>query len=190
MRKIVAVVGDACIEENGLKYKLAYETGKMLVDNGFRVQTGGMGGVMEAVFKGAKSSEKYQEGDTIALLPTFDIQHANKYADIIIPTGIDVMRNAIVANASAVIAIGGGAGTLSEMAFAWTLKRLLIAYSNVDGWSSKLAGTCIDHKTRYDFPDKVWDITTPEEGAKILLEKINLYTDYHKGIEFMKKVKN
>lgn len=187
MKKIVAVVGDAVIEKNGLKQRIAYETGKMLVDNGFRVQSGGMGGVMEAAFAGAKASENYQDGDTIALLPTFDICYANKYADIIIPTGIDVMRNAIVANASAVIAVGGGAGTLSEMAFAWSLKRLLIAYENVDGWSAKLANTKIDEKKRYDFPDKVWGVSTPEEAAKILLEKIDKYTVYHKGIEFLNK---
>lgn len=110
MRKIISVIGDAVIEKESDKFRLAYETGKMLVDNGYRVQSGGMGGVMEAAFMGAHASEKYREGDTIALIPSFDIHEANKYADIVIPTGLDMMRNALVANASAVIAVGGGAG--------------------------------------------------------------------------------
>ena len=69
MRKIVAVIGDAKIEKPSLKYDVAFQTGKLLVDNGFRVQSGGHSGVMEAAFAGAHSSEKYREGDTIAILP-------------------------------------------------------------------------------------------------------------------------
>ena len=41
MRKIVAVIGDAKIEKPSLKYDVAFQTGKLLVDNGFRVQSGG-----------------------------------------------------------------------------------------------------------------------------------------------------
>ncbi|MBQ5927084.1 MAG: acyl-CoA synthetase, partial [Clostridia bacterium] len=119
-RKIVAVIGNKKIEENGERERLAFAMGKALVDHGYRVQTGGLGGVMEAVLKGARSSEKYREGDTVALVPSFDTETANAYADVVIPTGIDMLRNALVANADAVIGVGGGAGTLCEYAFAWS----------------------------------------------------------------------
>ncbi len=182
MRKIVAIVGDAIIEKDGLKYKMAYETAKLLVDNGFRVQSGGMAGVMEAAFKGAKSSKNYREGDTIALIPSFDRTVVNEYADIVIPTGLDCMRNAMVANADAVIAIGGGAGTLTEIAFAWSMKRLILAFDNVDGWSSKVAGIKMDHRERYPFEDKVFGVNNPEQAVEIIKEKIDKYNCYHKGI--------
>ena len=65
-RKIVAIAGDAKIAEGSLKYKIAFEVGKALIDNGYRLQTGGLGGVMSAACQGAKSSEKYKEGDIIA----------------------------------------------------------------------------------------------------------------------------
>ncbi len=185
MRKIISVIGDAVIDKDGDKFRLAYETGKMLVDNGYRVQSGGMGGVMEAAFMGAHASKNYKEGDTVALIPSFDIHEANKYADIVIPTGLDMMRNALVANASAVIAVGGGAGTLSEIALAWSLKRLILAYKNVDGWSGKVADTRMDYRQRYPFEDKVFGISTPDEAAKILKEKIELYKDYHQGIKML-----
>ena len=107
-RKIIAIVGDAHIEENGTKFNVAYEIGKALIDNGYRIQSGGLGGVMEAVFIGAKASEKYREGDTVAIIPTYNMSDANDYADIVIPTGMDVHRNGIVVNADAVVAIGGG----------------------------------------------------------------------------------
>ena len=109
-RKIVSVIGNRKIEKDGIRYKIAFELGKALVDNGYRVQSGGLRGVMEAVLAGARSSEHYHEGDTIALVPSFDTETANEYADIVIPTGLDVMRNALVANAYAVIGVGGGAG--------------------------------------------------------------------------------
>jgi hypothetical protein len=141
---------------------------------------------MEAVFAGAHASENYREGDTIALVPSFDAEVANKYADIVIPTGLDMMRNALVANADAVVGIGGGAGTMCEYAFAWSLKRLIIAYRNSGGWSSKLADTRLDDVIRYEnIPeDKVYGVSVPSSMIEILNEKINLYTARHHGIVY------
>ena len=183
-RKIIAVIGNKAIEKDGIRYKLAFELGKALIDNGYRVQSGGLKGVMEAVLAGAKSSENYKEGDTIALVPSFDSETANEYADIVIPTGLDMMRNALVANAYAVIGVGGGAGTLCEYAFAWSLKRLVIAFENSGGWSEKLAGTRLDDTVRYEnIPDdRVYGVTTAAQAIEILNEKIDLYTTRHTGI--------
>lgn len=185
MRKIVAIVGDAIIDPKSDKFKLAYETGKALVDNGYRVQSGGFRGVMEAAFMGARASEKYKEGDTIAILPSFDPALANDYADIIIPTGLDLYRNVIVASASAVIAIGGGAGTMCEITNAWALRRMVVAFDNVDGWSSKVAGAPVDHRNRYPdtIPDdRAYAVKNAQEALQYINERIHLYTTYHKGI--------
>ena len=183
-RKTVSVIGNAAVEDGSLKYRMAFEMGKALVDAGYRVQSGGLGGVMEAAFRGARSSGKYREGDTIAIIPSFDSETANKYADIVIPTGLDLMRNALVANADAVVAVGGGAGTLCEMSLAWTMKRLILAFTNVDGWSSRLAGMCLDERIRYkDIPDdRVYGISSAEEGIIILNEMIDIYVSRHQGI--------
>lgn len=180
-RKIVSVIGNRSIEKDGIRYKIAFALGKALVDNGYRVQSGGLRGVMEAVLAGARSSKNYKEGDTIALVPSFNTETANEYADIVIPTGLDAMRNALVANAYAVIGVGGGAGTLCEYAFAWSFNRLIIAFENTGGWSEKLAGIRMDSTIRYpDVPDdKVYGVTTVEEAIKILNEKIDVYTSRH-----------
>lgn len=184
MRKIVAIIGDASIEKGSLKYKVAFEAGKTLVDHGYRVQSGGLKGVMEAAFHGARSSERYREGDTVAIVPSFDRTWANCYADIVIPTGLDIYRNVIVANADAVIAIGGGSGTLAEMSNAWALKRLVIAYNNVEGWSSQIAGTKLDKRSRYEnlTDDKIYSVSDADEMIEILNEKIDIYTTCHGGI--------
>ncbi len=187
-RKIVSIIGDAVIEKDSKKFKFAFDMGKALVDAGFRVQSGGNGGVMEAAFMGAHASEKYREGDTIAIVPSFDAHNTNDYTDIAIPTGLDIMRNAIVANSNAVIAIGGGAGTLSEMAFAWTLKRLVLAFVGVGGWSEKLADTRLDERVRYEdiTDDKVFGVSSSSEAIKILKERIDKYDTYHQGIPYKK----
>ncbi len=184
-RKIVSVIGNKRIEEGGTRYTLAYELGKALVDAGYRVQSGGLMGVMRAVMAGAKASKNYKEGDTIALVPSFDTEMANEFADIVIPTGLDVMRNAMVANAYAVVGIGGGAGTLSEYCFAWTFNRLVIAFENSGGWSEKIAGTRLDDSVRYPniLDDKVYAVKTAAEAIAILDKKIDLYNDRHDGIK-------
>ena len=53
MKKIVAIVGDALIDDEN-KLRIAFETGKLLVENGYRVQSGGLKGVMDAAFAGAR----------------------------------------------------------------------------------------------------------------------------------------
>ncbi|MBE5753178.1 MAG: acyl-CoA synthetase [Clostridiales bacterium] len=183
-RKIISVIGNKSIEKDGVRYKLAYDLGKALVDNGYRVQSGGLHGVMSAVLEGAKASKNYKEGDTIALVPSFDTETANEYADIVIPTGLDMMRNAMVANAYAVVGIGGGAGTLCEYAFAWSLNRLLIAFENSGGWSEKLAGEKLDDTVRYpDIPeDKVYAVSTAKQAIEILNKYVDRYDKRHTSI--------
>ena len=180
-KKIISIIGDSKIESNSKKYQFAYDIGKLLVDNGYRVQSGGLGGVMSAAFEGAHFSKKYVDGDTIAIIPSFDAQQANPYADIVIPTGIDIMRNTIVVNTSAVIAVGGGAGTLSEIANAWALFKLIIGCVGVDGWSDKLAGQKIDTRNRYpDIPDdKVYAASSAAEVISLIEKYVDKYTKIH-----------
>ena len=70
---------------------------------------------MEAACKGAQA----EGGLTIGILPGGDRRTANRYVSIPIATGIGAARNIIVVkSAQAVIAVGGGYGTLSEISFA------------------------------------------------------------------------
>ncbi len=113
---IVAVIGNAyCSAEEA---NLAETVGKLLAQRGAIIICGGLGGVMEAVCRGAK----LKGGMTIGILPGEDSSAANPYIDIPIVTGVGYARNmAVVKSAQAVIAIGGNYGTLSEIAYA--LKR-------------------------------------------------------------------
>jgi len=110
---IIAVIGDSsCSPEEA---KLAESVGELLAQQGVTVICGGLGGVMEAVCRGAKS----KGGVTVGILPGQDSSMANRWVDIPVVTGIGEARNvAVVKSAQAVIAIGGGYGTLSEIAYA------------------------------------------------------------------------
>jgi uncharacterized protein (TIGR00725 family) len=76
---------------------------------------GGLGGAMEAACRGAKGAG----GTTLGLLPGLDRRDANPYVDVAVPTGLGEARNALVVRAAdALIAVGGGYGTLSEIGLA------------------------------------------------------------------------
>jgi len=181
-RMIVSVIGNAaCWYENSdpehkKKWKLAYDLGKTLVDNGFRVLTGGGRGVMRAAMAGAHASEKYREGDTIAIGPSYDENDVNDFADIVIATGLDGYRDNIVANSPVVVAIGGGSGSLREIGSAWKQARLVIAYTGVEGWSSAFAGQPLDSNGRYDFPeDKIFSAENAQDVIKIIKKWLPKY---------------
>lgn len=182
-RKLIAVIGDAETSAGSPKELLAEEIGCALVDAGYRVMTGGLGGVMEAACRGARSSARYASGDTVGVLPGHDPAEANPHVDIIIPSGLDHVRNSIVAHADGVVAVGGGAGTMSEICLAWIYKRLIIAM-RIEGWSGQVADLRIDDRVRYvDMPhDRVFGASTACEVIKILDERLCSFRGSHRGI--------
>jgi uncharacterized protein (TIGR00725 family) len=109
----IAVVGGADAEPDVLA--CAETVGAALASAGVAVVCGGLGGVMAAACRGAKSAG----GVTVGILPGSDLSEANAWVDVIIASGLGEARNAlVVGSADAVIAIGGAYGTLSEIALA------------------------------------------------------------------------
>ncbi len=123
----VAVVGpgsDASREE----LFAAEEAGAAVAEAGAVLVCGGLGGVMEAACRGARA----EGGLTIGILPGTDRSHGNPYLDVALPTGMGEMRNTLIIRAAdVVIAIGGGFGTLSEIAFAL---RTEVPVVGLDTW--------------------------------------------------------
>ena len=145
--KIVSVIGPSGSSCTPEMFVFGEELGKSLIDHEYRIACGGMDGIMEAVCKGARSSDKYQPGATIGIIPFADKSKANPFCDIVIPTGLGIARNQIVVNTGdVVVAIAGGAGTLSEIAFAWQFNKRVICYEGFGGWSEKMAGERIDSR--------------------------------------------
>lgn len=146
-RPVVSVIGDARLDDQG-RVEDVRRIGAALVEAGFRLVTGGMGGVMEAVAYGARHSPHWQDGLIIGIVPSYRTSEANPWCDIVIPSGLQLARNVlVVACADVVVAIGGGAGTLSELALAHQLGKPTIAFG-AHGWAGRVAGELLDHRAK------------------------------------------
>jgi uncharacterized protein (TIGR00725 family) len=124
----VAVIGSGREHE-----ARAEEVGRLLAERGCTVVTGGLGEVMAAAARGAKKAG----GTTIGILPGENRAEANEWIDHVVVTGIGHARNlAVAASGDAVIAVGGGWGTLTEVGFAMRLGRRVVALASrweIDG---------------------------------------------------------
>jgi len=120
----VSVIGSGRGQEEN-----AEQVGRLLAERGATVVTGGLGEVMAAAARGAKSVG----GTTIGILPTETRERANEWIDHVVVTGIGHARNlAVVASGDAVIAVGGRYGTLAEIGLALTLGRPVVVLD--PGW--------------------------------------------------------
>lgn len=110
-KRMIGVIGSGD-GDPGLE-DLAEEVGRTIAIAGYVLVNGGLGGVMEASARGCKKGG----GVTVGILPGLKPSDANQYIDIPFATGLGEMRNALIVRVScALIAIGGGYGTLSEVA--------------------------------------------------------------------------
>ena len=132
----VAVVGSSEGEPDVL---LAAETvGRELARNRAVVVCGGLGGVMEAACRGAKA----EGGTTLGILPGADRAEANRWVDVAVATAMGEGRNLLVVRAAdAVVAVGGGYGTLSEIGFALRLDKPVIGVAT---WELARDGEPVD----------------------------------------------
>jgi uncharacterized protein (TIGR00725 family) len=120
------------------------------------VVTGGLGEVMAAAARGAKSAG----GTTIGVLPGESRHDANEWIDHVVVTGIGHARNlAVVASGDAVIAIGGSWGTLAEIGFASRLGRPTVVVE--PGWE-------IEGVSRAPTPEAAVDFVLGQLGQAAL----------------------
>lgn len=144
MKKIAIIGPNNKMCSNEL-YDFGVKLGQQIAIKDRTIVCGGLGGFMEAVCKGVKRSKDTFNGQTIGILPDEKADTANPYIDIAIPTGVGVARNLIIVRtADIIIAAGGGAGTLSEIAFAWQLGKKVLCVTRFEGWAKELAGKDLD----------------------------------------------
>ncbi|BAI79767.1 conserved hypothetical protein [Deferribacter desulfuricans SSM1] len=123
--KTVSIIGQSIYNEEICQ--IAETTGEIMAQKGYAVTTGGLSGVMEYALKGAKN----YNGITIGIIPSYNKNDANKYCDIIIPTGLNHARNIlVVSSGDIVISIGGEFGTVSEIAIALKMNKPLYSYKS------------------------------------------------------------
>ena len=134
---------------------LAYDVGRLIAQNSAILVCGGLGGVMEHASRGARDAG----GLTVGILPGNTPNVANPWVDIPIATGLGEARNAIIARCAAgVIAVGGGYGTLSEIALALKWGKNVVGLGS---WSTAQDG------------DTDWELipaSTAGEAVRLVLQ--------------------
>ena len=129
---LISVIGESKATDQN--YSIAEKVGALIARSGATLVCGGLDGVMEAACKGAKSAG----GSTIGILPGLSKNEANQWIDIPICTGLGDARNIVVVRTgSAVIAIGGAYGTLSEIGHALSDGKPIFA---LNSWEISKSG--------------------------------------------------
>ncbi len=160
MQTLVAVIGGSSATRPVLQ--AAFETGAEIMKAGFTLICGGLGGVMEAACRGAASVVGSGSGRIIGVLPGYDKNAANPYVGLVIATGIGYARNSIiVSSADAVIAIGGGSGTLSEVALAWQYDKPIVILRGLPGITKQFIDQALDGRR----DDCILGADSPEDAV-------------------------
>jgi len=139
-RPVIGVMGPAACDDQIAE--VARAVGRAIAERGAVLLTGGRTGVMEAASQGARDAG----GLTIGVLPGAGAADSppNPYVDVALYTGLGEARNWVnVCSSDALIAIGGGFGTLSEIALALKARKPLVLLGSwrfeMDGVSTAVA---------------------------------------------------
>lgn len=146
----IAIIGSAGNEEySGKKpaqraFDAAYEAGRYLAKKNAILICGGKGGIMESACRGAKE----ENGITVGVVSGNNRNTSNGYIDVEIVSGIIncAEESLIISMSDGIVAIGGGSGTLQELAVAYRLQKPVVAIRGINGWANSLANTYLDER--------------------------------------------
>jgi len=156
-RSMIGVIGSS--DSGGVELSHAERVGALIAESGLTLVCGGMGGVMEAACRGARS----KRGMTVGILPGDRKDSGNSYLDIVVPTGMGYARNLLVVlSSSGVVAVGGKYGTLSEIAFCLMLG---VPPAGIRSWRLR------EEKN----PDGLSLFDTPEAALEAILKTMNKF---------------
>lgn len=168
----IGIIGAAGWEEypnrkpNKKLYKLAYELGRLIAIKKAVLVCGGKGGIMLEASRGAKSCN----GITAGIISGNSRNKSNKYIDVEIVSGMlnCAEESIIVSMSDGIIAIGGGSGTLQELAIAYRNKKPVVCIKETGGWAERVENTFLDDRKLIKFKSA----GNPKDAISILLKEI------------------
>ncbi len=170
MRPQILVIGygeEHCPEK---AYSIAYRVGREVARRGAVLVTGGLGGVMEAASKGAKEAG----GIVLGIIPQDSKTYANPYCDIVIPTGMGYSRDFLTAyTADAVVVVGGGAGTMIEVCYAYLKCRPIVSVVGSGGVADSIVGTYLDDRRLVEVVGEEDPQRAVERALNLLAKKVS-----------------
>jgi uncharacterized protein (TIGR00725 family) len=170
----ISVVGNNADSCTKVAYDAAYRVGRAIAMEGAVVVSGGLGGVMEAAGKGARDAG----GMCLGIIPSADSVEANRYCDFVIATGLGKSRNFLVAySGDAMVIVGGGAGTLIEVAAAYQAAKPVAAVGGTGGVADEWGGEYLDERrTR-----KILKASSPEDAVRRVMRELAAGSRDNKG---------
>lgn len=98
--------------------------------------------------------------------------YGKESADVVIATGSERgggREFVLIHSCDVVIMIGGGAGTLTEVAIAYQMNTPIVALMHTGGWAEKLAGGYMDVRKRV----KILEAKNPHEAVELAISEAN-----------------
>jgi uncharacterized protein (TIGR00725 family) len=182
VERIVTVFGSSRPKEGDGDYAEARALGRTLAESGFAVCSGGYGGVMEAVSRGAKEAG----GKTYGVTAEFFGRGANEWIDVEVrKKGWEERLFELIRLGGGFVACKGGTGTLVELAVVWEMlnKSVMTAKPFVvlgEFWQPILDRVReVEQGPRAATGSRAWgeangslvhSAPTPEEAARFLLQ--------------------
>ncbi len=140
-RRLIGVIGSSVGTPEQIY--LARAVGRLIAQRDAVLVCGGMTGVMQAAAQGAQEAGAL----TIGILPGANAAESppNEFIEIPLFTGLREARNYLIASVcEGLIAIGGGYGTLSEIALALRLGKPLVL---LHSWQFQIEGELLSVPT-------------------------------------------
>src|SRR5258708_2024809 len=122
--QVIGVFGSAGTQPNSPEYTDALALGGALADAGYAVMTGGYGGGMGAISEGAANAGGHVVGVTVGMFKERGlVPNPFLHEEVHLPTLAERL-NYLIVKPDAYVCLRGGAGTLAEMALAWSLVQV------------------------------------------------------------------
>jgi uncharacterized protein (TIGR00730 family) len=177
--KTVSVFGSSQVQAGSVAYDQARGIGKLLAGEGFTVCSGGYGGVMEAVSRGAKEAGGLVIGVTTAWFANLT---ANPWVDEEIRTATLMERlQTLIEVGHGYLALKGGIGTLTEISTVWSLlqthsippRPFVLLGAPWQGLLDFCRESLIIRQADFEYPQLV---TSPTQAVAMLAARLHMET--------------
>lgn len=122
--KVIGIYGSANTPPGTPDFDASYRLGKLLAEAGHIVMTGGYSGTMHGISQGAHEAGGRVIGVTVGMFKERGlVPNPFLHEEVHLPSLAERL-NYLIVTPDAYICLRGGAGTLSEMALAWSLLQV------------------------------------------------------------------
>lgn len=174
MKKIqIGIMGSAAdLNYDVETEKFAKELGRLIAESGNILVYGAEKPYSSLSTNAAMECSK-NGGITVGICSGKDKKiYGNYRPTVLIPCGLEIgggREFTLVLSCDVIIAIGGGSGTLTEMAIAYQAGIPIVTIDKFDGWAKSLSNQYIDDRKRL----KCIRASTPEEALEKALAALN-----------------